>query len=36
VPILRYLGKKIGGVFSTLLYIPHLIQAFYFVQLFSK
>jgi hypothetical protein len=28
--------QKIGGVFSTLLYIPHLIQAFYFVQLFSK
>jgi hypothetical protein len=28
--------EKIGGVFLTLLYIPHLIQAFYLVHLFSK
>jgi hypothetical protein len=27
---------KIGGVFKSLLYIPHLIQVFYTVYLFSK
>jgi hypothetical protein len=28
--------QKIGGVFLTLIYIPHLILAFHLVQLLSK